>query len=153
MPTATHGSHSVEIAAPPERVYAIVADITSMGERSPECCRCEWLDGAAGAVVGARFRGYNRIGPLRWSTTCVITTADVGRELAFDVMSGHGRLETQWRYALEPAGSITRLTESYQFVWCPALARVAEIPFPRDRQLRRGLVETLDHVKRLAETG
>ena len=34
---------------------------------------------------------------------------------------------------------------------CPALARVAEIPFPRDKQLRRGLRQTLLGAKAAAE--
>ena len=78
MTTATRGEAHVEIAAPAARVYDLVADVTRIGERSPECYRVEWLDGATAAVVGARFRGYNRIGPIKWSTVCVITKSEPG---------------------------------------------------------------------------
>ena len=122
-----------------------------MGERSPECYRCEWLDGATEAVVGARFRGFNRMGLIRWSTVSTVTCAEPGREFAFTVLSKSGREETRWRYVLEPDGDGVRLTESYQFLWCPLVARIAELPFPRDRQLRRGLAETLAHVKSSVE--
>lgn len=153
MPTATQGQASVEIASSAQRVYDLVADVTRIGARSPECYRVEWLDGATAAVVGARFRGHNRIGPIKWSTVCTVTKAEPGRELAFSVLSGHGREETRWRYVLEELGpTTTRLTESYDFQWCPVLARIAEIPFPRDRQLRRGLVQTLERIKSEAET-
>src|SRR3982751_5345347 len=118
MPTATQGDASIEIAAPPDLVYDVISDVTRMGERSPECYRCEWLDGATGPEVGARFRGHNRLGLLRWTTTCTVTTADRGREFAFTVMSHHGREETRWRYAIDAEGDGTRLTESYEFVWC-----------------------------------
>jgi hypothetical protein len=66
MPTPQRGRESIEIAAPPELVYDLLADITRMGEWSPECYRCVWLDGAGAAGVGTRFRGYNRLGPYRW---------------------------------------------------------------------------------------
>lgn len=151
MTTATRGTASTTIDAPADVVYAVVTDVSAMGERSPECYRAEWLDGATEAVVGARFKGYNRLGPIRWSTTCRIDVAQPGVEFAFTVLSGHGREETRWRYLLEARGETTQLTESYEFLWCPALARIAEIPFPRDRQLRRGLQETLDKVKATAE--
>jgi hypothetical protein len=151
MPTATQGESSVSIAAPPDIVYDLIADITSIGERSPECYRAKWLAGATGAEVGARFRGYNRIGPIRWATTCIVTRADRGREFAFSVVNPHGREETQWRYVLTGSGDSTSVTESYEFLWCPWIARVAELPFPRDRQLRRGLRETLASIKVAAE--
>lgn len=63
MTTATTGQARIEIDASPQRVYELVSDITRMGEWSPECYRCEWLDGATTATVGARFRGHNRLGP------------------------------------------------------------------------------------------
>ena len=40
MPTAQHGRASIEIAAPPQAVYDLIADVTRMGEWSPECYRC-----------------------------------------------------------------------------------------------------------------
>lgn len=151
MTTATRGEDFVDIAAPPGLIYRVVTDVTRMGERSPECYRAEWLDGATHATVGARFRGHNRIGPIRWATTCRVDVADPGREFAFTVLSGKGREETRWRYLLDGRGETTRLTESYEFLWCPTLARVAEVPFPRDKQLRRGLRQTLDRIKATAE--
>ena len=153
MTTATHGEASIEINASPLVVYELVSDITRMGERSPECYRCEWLDGTSGPEVGARFRGHNRLGPIRWSTTCTVTKAEPGREFAFTVVSRHGRPETEWRYLITSAtnATVTTVTESYRFLWCPRAARLAEIPFPRDRQLRRGLRQTLANVKAAAE--
>ena len=151
MTTATRGEATVDIAAPAHDVYAVVTDVTTMGERSPECYRCEWLDDDTSAVVGARFKGHNRLGVIRWSTTCRVDVATPGVEFAFTVLSGKGREETRWRYLMQRRGETTRLTESYEFLWCPALARVAEIPFPRDKQLRRGLRQTLASVKAIAE--
>ncbi len=52
----SHDSVSIDIAAPPEKVYALVSDITRMGEWSPECRSCRWADEATGPTVGARFK-------------------------------------------------------------------------------------------------
>ena len=151
MPTATTGSTSIDIAASPGVVYDVVADVARMGERSPECYRAEWLDGVTSAAVGTRFRGWNRIGPIKWWTTCTVTVAESGREFAFSVIDRHGREQTRWRYLIERTTTGCRLTESYEFVWCPLVARVAEIPFPRNRQLRRGIRRTVEAIKSEAE--
>ena len=50
MPTARRGRSSIDVAAPPELVYDLISDVTRMGEWSPECYRCEWLDGATAAA-------------------------------------------------------------------------------------------------------
>ena len=59
-----HDEVSIEIAAPPERVYELVADITRMGDWSPECYHCEWTKGATGPAVGARFKAKNKGMPM-----------------------------------------------------------------------------------------
>ena len=124
-----------------------------MGEWSPECYRCEWLDGATAAATGARFRGYNRRGRYRWERTAVIETADRGRKFAFTTVNDRtGRHETHWQYTLEPSPSGTVLTESFQFLWCSLANRTAEMFVPRGRQVNRGIEETLRHIKRAAET-
>jgi len=154
MPTAKHGQSSVHIAAPPEPVYDLIADITRMGQWSPECYRCEWVPPATQAVEGARFRGHNKLGRYRWITTAVITAAAAGREFAFTVVHDKtGREETVWRYRLEPSPTGTVLTESFEFLWCPIGNRVAELLIPRGRQLRRGLKQTLLQIKSAAEAG
>jgi len=133
-------------------VYALIGDVTRMGEWSPECECCEWLDDAQGPAVGARFRGHSKLGVIRWQTTCVVTAAEVGREFAFRVVHDDGRDEALWRYLLIPDGSGTEVVETYEFVWCPIVNRVSEVLIPRDRQLRRGIRQTLDRIKSAAET-
>jgi uncharacterized protein YndB with AHSA1/START domain len=153
MPTAQQGRASIDIAASPELVFDLIADVTRMGEWSPECYRCEWLGGASAAVKGARFRGYNRSGPYRWERTAEINTAERGREFAFTTVNDRtGRHETRWQYTMEPAPSGTVLTESFQFLWCSLANRAAEMFVPRGRQVNRGIEETLRRIKRTAET-
>ena len=54
------GSVTVHMDAPPETVWALVSDVTKIGQFSPETFEAEWLDGATGPAVGARFRGHVR---------------------------------------------------------------------------------------------
>lgn len=152
MASATHGEATAQIAGSAEQIYELVTDVTRMGERSPECYRCEWIDGATGAAVGARFRGRNRLGLLRWTTTCTVAVAEPGREFAFTVIHDSGREETRWRYLLEPNDAGTVLTESYEFLWCPLPYTIAELLVPRDRQLRRGIRQSVDRIKSTVES-
>src|SRR5690242_21846702 len=85
------GSASTRIAAPPERVWELVADVTRMGEWSPECYRCEWLSVQPGPRVGAHFRGHNRQGPFRWSLECVVTACTPGQDFAFSTLRSEER--------------------------------------------------------------
>jgi len=152
MPTAQHGEASIEIAAPPQLVYDLITDVTRMGEWSPECYRCVWLDGSKSATQGARFHGYNRIGRFRWERTALICTAARGREFTFETIDDRTqRHETRWRYTMEPSGPGTVLTESFQFLWCSLANRATEMLLPRGRQVNRGIEQTLQRIKHAAE--
>jgi uncharacterized protein YndB with AHSA1/START domain len=115
------GSVTVRIAAPPDRVWDLVSDVTRIGEFSPETFEAQWLDGAEGPRPGARFRGHvrrNGRGPVYW-TTCTVTAADQGREFAFSVAGLGGATANTWRYRLDPApaddGELsTDVTESFE---------------------------------------
>jgi uncharacterized protein YndB with AHSA1/START domain len=89
------------VNVPPERAYAAVSDVTRMGEWSPETTSCRWLGTSSGPVAGARFRGANRKGWRRWSTTCSVVVADPGARFAFDVMFGPIPM-ARWVYEFAP---------------------------------------------------
>jgi len=72
---------TTEIAATPEKVWSLVADVTRMDQWSPVIERCEWMADEAGPEVGARFVGHNRQTGARWSRECAITACDPVREL------------------------------------------------------------------------
>ena len=66
---------STEIARDPETLYDMVSELSDMGKGSPEAVGGRWVGGATGPAVGARFRGHNRSGRRRWSTTVEVTDA------------------------------------------------------------------------------
>jgi Polyketide cyclase / dehydrase and lipid transport len=78
-------SDSILIHRSPEEVYDMIADVTRMGEWSPECRSCAWEDGAVAAERGQQ---------LAW----VIDVSTV-----------------RWTYAFEPAEGGTLVTESWEF--------------------------------------
>ena len=84
-----HGSVTVHIDAAPDAVWRVVSDVTRVGEFSPETFEAEWLDGATGPAVGARFRGHVKRtgrGPTYW-TVCDIVACEPERELAFAIVN------------------------------------------------------------------
>jgi Polyketide cyclase / dehydrase and lipid transport len=103
---------SRHIAAEPAAVWRLVGDPTRMGEWSPEALAQEWLDGATGPAVGARFRGTNRIRWHRWSTVCTLVAWTPEREVGWDV-SARGLAVARWSYRLVPDGAETLLVEEF----------------------------------------
>lgn len=103
---------SIEIAAPADAVWSLVADLPKMGAYSPENDGATWLGSARSATVGARFKGSNRNEKSRWSTTGTITEAEPGRALAFRVTVGPFKV-ADWRYELAPTDGGCQVTESF----------------------------------------
>jgi hypothetical protein len=145
---------SIVIDAPADAVYDMVADLTRMGEWSPECAQVEWENGATGPAVGARFVGHNYGGPfrlMRWTRHGTVRAANRGREFAFATEEG-GREGTVWTYRFEPVDGGTRVTESYSVDWIPVWARVVDVPTNRAKELREAMRRTLAQLKTAAES-
>jgi len=106
-------SVSRDIKASTEIVWNAIADITRMGEWSPECHTCEWAEGSNGPEVGAKFIGHNRNGDKEWTTEAEITESVPGQVFAFDGVFGDLRF-SHWRYDIEPTGDGCRVTESWE---------------------------------------
>jgi hypothetical protein len=157
MKKGTSGSASVHVNAPPDKLYALVSDVTRMGEWSPETVRCEWLDDATGPAVGARFKGSNRRSFMRWSTTPRVVAADVGRNFAFVVPLAISKREVaEWRYRFEPAADGgTDVTESFEVVAdLPLYVSISQrLMGIKDRKadLEAGMQRTLERIKAVAE--
>ena len=153
QPTDPADQVSLHVAAPSERVYEIVTDVAGMGRLSPECTGGRWLGGATGPAVGARFKGTNRRGFARWSTTNEVVEADPGRAFSFKTLqSGY-----QWTYRMEPDGDGTLVTERRDpFRKRPAVAKLfTQVLLGGEDghtdELRAGMRATLERVKALAE--
>jgi uncharacterized protein YndB with AHSA1/START domain len=141
------------MAAPPERVWDLVSDVTRIGEFSPETFEAEWLDGATGPAVGATFRGHvkrNGIGPIYW-ITCRVLVCDPGREFTFGT-GPSGEPLNVWSYKLAPNGDGTDVTESFALA-DKLFLRVywALLGWARGRTNRNGMRTTLERMKAVVE--
>jgi len=139
------GEAATYVEAPPDRCYALVADVTRMAEWSPETVRARWVGGATGPAVGARFRGTNKQGIIRWSTTPEVLVVAPSREFAFRTK------ETVWRYRFEPEGTGTRITESFEVEHYPWYLKVVAPASRRQPEMVEGMRTTLERIKAAAE--
>lgn len=147
------GSVTVVMAAPADVVWDLVSDVTRVGEFSPETFEAEWVDGATGPAVGARFRGHvrrNGIGPVYW-TPCKVTACEPGKEFGFAVYAG-GKPINNWHYALRPVDGGTEVTESFRLTPSgPTKVYWTLLGWARGRTNEKGMRQTLERIKAVAE--
>jgi hypothetical protein len=148
-------SDSIFVAVTPDDLYAVVSDVTRMGEWSPVCKDCWWDDGA-GPQVGAWFTGRNVTPERTWEARCQVVAADPGRKFAWEVNNGW----VYWGYAFEPENGGTRLTESWEFLppgiagFRERLGAQADAEIDKRREAAKtGIPATLAAIKKAAEAG
>jgi len=146
------GAVTVHMQAPVIDVWTLVADVRNTGRFSPETFDAEWLDGATGPAVGARFRGHvkrNEIGPTYW-TTCRVTECEPGRTFGFEVLVGN-RAVNNWRYEFSPNGDGTDVTESFSIPVPAFLRPTSFLGYLRKRRNMRDMRTTLERIKDVVE--
>jgi hypothetical protein len=146
---------SIDIAAPPERLYGMVSDLSRMGEWSPENQGGKWVGGATGPVEGARLKARNRRGWRRWSTVATIVTANPPKEVAWESRS-FGLKIALWRYKFEPnaAGgtTVTESTEDQRGSIMNVLGPLATGVHDRAGENKKNMQATLEQLKAAAES-
>jgi hypothetical protein len=148
---------TVSMAAAIDEVWDLVSDVTRIGEFSPETFEAEWLGGATGPAVGARFRGHvkrNQKGPVYWSV-CVVDACDPpahGRaEFTFTVMLDDRRVNT-WSYQLRTVDGGTEVTESFALApTLPLRIYWTLLGWARGRTNREGMRTTLERMRAVVE--
>ncbi len=145
---------TVPMAAPADRIWDLIADVRNIGRFSPETFEAEWLDGATGPALGARFRGHvrrNQIGPVYW-TMCRVTACEPGREFGFEVLVGD-RAVNNWHYALAPSGTGTEVTESFHMNAGPMTTLYSVLGGQlRRRRNIRDMRKTLERIRAVVES-
>ena len=151
--SAMGGEVSLRMDAPPEKVWALVSDVTRIGEFSPETFEARWTRGSTGPEVGASFKGHvkrNGVGPTYW-TPCQVTKCVPHEVFEFSVGSD-GTTINNWGYRLEPEGTGTRVTEYFRLepvfylrAYWLLLGRL------RGRANEKGMRTTLERMKKVVE--
>ena len=155
MELRTGGEVTVHIDAAPEAVYALVSDVTRTGEWSPECRRCRWVEGAACPTPGARFRGWNRSGFIRWSRLVEVISAHPGREFGWRTLPDRfNKDSTVWRYTLNPENSGTRITQAYAVDTLPRFPVnvIMRVFLRHHADMRPQMRQSLERIKAIAES-
>lgn len=152
---------SMRIEAPAARVWQLATDIVLMGQWSPEYQGGEWLDGASGPTVGARFKGRNKRRERVWESVSTVVEARPGHSFVWAVGDPQNAAAT-WRLDLVPDGTGTRVQHRVQLGPGPSglTARIAELPHreediiaARTAEHRRNMHTTLAGLKAAAEQG
>jgi uncharacterized protein YndB with AHSA1/START domain len=147
------GEVTVRMDAPPDTVWALVSDVTRIGEFSPETFEARWTRGSTGPEEGAYFKGHvkrNGVGPTYWSP-CRVTRCVPGEVFEFAVGTDDVTLNT-WGYRLRPDGAGTLVTEYFRLepklplrVYWLLLGRL------RGRTNEKGMRTTLERMKEVVE--
>jgi uncharacterized protein YndB with AHSA1/START domain len=137
------------IDAPPEAVWALVSDIQTPARFSSEFDGAEFIDGAAGPAVGARFVGRNHHAAAgAWETVCEIVECEPGVRFGW-VVGPTDFPSSHWRFELSPEGTGTRVTQWMRMGPAPSGINIAieAMPDKESRILRRRLGEHLANME------
>lgn len=131
------------IAAPPQRIFDIVADPAMHpvldGSGSVRAAR---LGNPLRLALGATFGMDMKLG-ASYKIRNTVLEFEEGRRIAWRHFNGH-----VWRYLFEPTGSGTRVTEQWDAR--PAKNRLLLLLMGFGRRNRRGIRATLTQLDRLA---
>ena len=145
---------SIEIDAPPARVWEIVSEVRNAPQWSSQAVKVFATGGRTRA--GTRAINLNKRGPLVWPTTSRVVEFEPGRRFANRINEN----TTIWVFELEPTpGGGTRLTERREvpsgltfistFLTDKAFGGQASF----SRELDQGVSTSLQRIKALAEQG
>ena len=95
---------TIDIAAPPTSVWALVSDLRNMARWSPQVVRT-FVRGRGDVGVGTRLFNLNRRKFLFWPTQAMIVRFTPGKEIAFRIKENF----VVWSYELEETPTGTRV--------------------------------------------
>jgi hypothetical protein len=143
----------VEVTVPAgiDEVWALVRDVTRVGEWSHECVGAAWLAGATAPVPGARFRGRNRSGVFRWGRVCEVVSADPHELVWITVPTALYPDSSEWRIALTEVDGGTRISQQFKVLRAPkVLAVLFALVLPAHRDRTAALREDLTRLGTVA---
>lgn len=148
------------VDAPPAVVWSIVTDVNMPARFSSEFRGGEWLDGASGPDVGARFLGRNHHPAVgEWQSVSTVVSYEAERLFAWAVGEPQ-HPAAAWRFELEPDGEGTRLRQWARLgpgrsnltrIIDAAPEKEEEIVAYRLEWLRVNMAATLGGIRALAE--
>ena len=142
---------SIEVDAPPVKVWSLVTDLPRMAAWSPQVVKTFVRGGPV--QLGTRAVNINRRGPLVWPTRSKVVAFEPHREFAFRVKDNF----TIWSFSLEATENGTRVTQRRQApdgIAPISLTLQEKVLGGTERftsELRSGMRQTLERIKAEAE--
>ncbi len=140
-------SESIDVEAPPEVVFAILADPRQHARIDGSGSVQELVKGPERLTKGASFGMDMKLFGLPYKIRNTVVEFEEGRRIAWRHFGGH-----RWRYVLEPTEGGTRVTESFDYsrYGLPQRLVIELAGFPRRN--REGIAATLVKLKQAAES-
>lgn len=155
---------SIDVDASAAKVWGLVSDIGLSARFSTELSGAEWIDGADGAALDARFVGTSAHEATgEWSTTCIVTGYEHEQLFEWSVIGRDDDVSSIWRYTIVDHGDgSVRL--DFWFQMGPGRgglnSAIERMPDKEERIVARRLGEhrsnmerVVSGVKQLAESG
>jgi uncharacterized protein YndB with AHSA1/START domain len=136
---------STMISAPPEVVFAILADPRQHARIDGSGTVRGVVDGPDRLALGSTFGMDMKIG-ARYRIRNRVVEFEDGRLIAWRHFGAH-----RWRYELEPVAGGTRVTETWDVSHCSGPVRVALRLVGYPRRHERGIARTLGNLRAAAE--
>lgn len=135
-------SVSIDIHAPPETIFAYLADFTRHAEWS-NVVRIKLVSGEPGRV-GSEYEAFENI-PAEITTFARISELDPPRRIGWEATDKRV-FRTTWRFEIEPVGKASRLTQSVTFypltMFANLILYIFRVPFVQKENL-----QSLERVK------
>lgn len=142
---------AVTVDADIDEVWDVIRDVTRIGEWSHECLDAAWLGASNSAIPGARFRGRNRAGAIRWGRTCEIVCAEPYELTWVTIPTARYPDSSEWRITLDKDDGGTRITQSFRVLRAPrSLSVLYALLIPAHRDRTDALVQDLQRLGTVA---
>jgi uncharacterized protein YndB with AHSA1/START domain len=145
---------TVEVDAPPAKVWSLVSDVARMASWSPQVVKT-FVRGGGPVQLGTRTLNINHLGLLVWPTQARVVRFEPHREFAIRVKDNF----TIWSFTLEPTDTggtrITQRRETPDGISSISRRLTDTVLGGQERftvVLRDGMRQTLERIKAEAET-
>lgn len=144
------GATAVVVDAGVDAVWDVVRDPIRVGEWSHECVGAKWVGDTAEARPGARFRGRNKQGLIRWGRLCEVASAEPHELVWRTVPTRLYPDSTEWAIRLAAVDGGTRIEQTFEVVKGSMLEPVYATMLPAHCDRIDALTRDLERIGTLA---